>query len=171
MVIKLNVAIDTTHLDNIQATAKRFPDLIERYAKRDIAPYLRNEVTKRLRREPGVVVYPIEWTSERQRLAFFASDGFGHGIPYQRSGQLIHDWHVIGDYRGGLTSIRVFNDNPAARYIYGDEAGKHQQQFHKNTGWPTFVDVLQILSLEVNDRIEDGWGSVITQALDTGGLV
>ena len=37
--------------------------------------------------EPGQpVTYPIQWDSEKQRRAFFATDGFGEGIPYQRKG-------------------------------------------------------------------------------------
>ena len=30
--------------------------------------------------------YPIQWDSERQRRAFFATDGFGRGIPTERTG-------------------------------------------------------------------------------------
>lgn len=32
------------------------------------------------------IQYPVNWDSEKQRRAFFATDGFGGGIPHQRSG-------------------------------------------------------------------------------------
>lgn len=43
---------------------------------------IQNEMQK-----PGdPVTHPIEWDSEKQRRAFFATDGFGKGIPYVRRG-------------------------------------------------------------------------------------
>lgn len=163
--IRLETAFDLALLDNIQDLARTHPALARRYAKRELRPFVSNLVTKRLRREPGAVVYPIQWTSDKQRMAFFATDGFGHGIPYTRSGRMEHDWHVIGDYRAGFSGISISNENPAARYVYGDEEGQHQQLFHENTGWPTFAQEAQIISLEANLFFEDGWASLVDQAL------
>ncbi len=39
-------------------------------------------------KNPGPPKYPIRWKSEKQRRAFFATDGFGKGIPYKRIGKL-----------------------------------------------------------------------------------
>lgn len=144
------------------------PVVIREWAKRDLRPFISAEVQDRLQRAPGGVHYPIQWTSERQRLAFFASDGFGHGIPYNRTDQLIRAWHVRGDYRGGFTGISVYNDAPHAQYVYGDAQGVHQQQFHINTGWPRFVDQAQIIALEADQHIEDAMPSLFFQTLRRG---
>lgn len=163
--ITLKVSYSTKNLDALEHGLTVFPETFNKFVRKDLVPFAQNEVTKRLRREPGAVVYPIQWTSEKQRLAFFATDGFGHGIPYQRTGQIEHDWHVIGDYRAGFAGLTVFNENPAALYIYGDEYGRHQQQFHVNTGWPTFRDQLVEISLAANDRAAAAlpfvWGEAV----------
>src|SRR6266404_203260 len=60
-----------------------------------VKPVLQKQVDATFGRDPGPVKYPIEWTSERQRKAFFASDGFGNGIPYKRTDQLTDSWVVV----------------------------------------------------------------------------
>lgn len=44
-------------------------------------------------REPGKPsTSPVQWDSEKQRKAYFATDGFGHGIPYVRKGDYERGW-------------------------------------------------------------------------------
>lgn len=53
------------------------------------------ENVRRRMAEPGKPVqYPIDWDSPKQRAAYFASDGFGHGIPYHRIGAYESSWTV-----------------------------------------------------------------------------
>jgi len=163
--IRASVTQSEDNLRAVQDAAAQLPQAIDRWARREVRPFVTQQVDRRFRQEPGRVHYPIEWTSERQRLAFFATDGFGRGIPYQRTGDLVKAWHVRADYTGGLTEIRVFNDAPASEYVYGDERGQHQQQFHRNTGWPRFVDVIQAVALETDLFIEDGLPYVMAQVL------
>ncbi len=162
---KANLKLDMDYLVTLQQLGAVMPEIVRVWAKKDLRPFVSKEVQVRLGRAPGTVHYPIEWTSERQRLAFFASNGFGHGIPYQRSGELIKSWHVRGDYRGGLTAIDIYNDAPQAQYVYGDEVGRHQQMFHWNTGWPRFVDQAQIITLEADERIAEALPMLFFQAL------
>lgn len=61
---------------------------------------------------PGPVKYPIEWTSEKQRRAFFATDGFGAGIPYKRSGTFFDDVTVTLD--PSELNLSIANPNPVA---------------------------------------------------------
>ena len=99
---------------------------------------IRPEVMKAVTLVPGPPKYPLRWASEKQRRAFFATNGFGKGIPYKRTGQLIAAWQVkvsvrgVGGGRGGGV-ITVENPAKAARYVYGPQ----QQPFHLDTGWPT----------------------------------
>ena len=163
--IKANVTQDTDTLAQITEAAETLPEAIYQWTHREVRPFVSQLVQRKFRQEPGAVHYPIEWTSDKQRMAFFATNGFGGGIPYRRSGELVKQWHVRADYRNGLTSIDVYNDAPAATYVYGDEQGLHQQQFHRNTGWPRFVDEIQAITLETEAWIEDGLGSVWAQAV------
>jgi hypothetical protein len=40
---------------------------------------------------------PYHWTSDKQRKAFFATDGFGGGIPYSRTQTLSRGWKTVGE--------------------------------------------------------------------------
>jgi len=149
-------------LKNLQQVYEIVPAAVEQYAKRELRPYVSQRVDKTLRQEPGPVKYPIQWTSEKQRRAFFATDGFGHGIPYKRTGQYVKGWHVEGDYRQGLTNIEVYNEWEGAQYV----GGYRQQQYHKITGWSFAPDVLQVLMIDIEDRVRAGLPIVVRQALE-----
>lgn len=61
-------------------------------------------------REPGKpITYPVQWDSEKQRRAFFATDGFGKGIPYVRTGAYQRGW-TKSDLPHGF---QVSNQHPA----------------------------------------------------------
>jgi hypothetical protein len=92
---------------------------------------------------PGPVKRPIEWTSPKQRMAFFASDGFGKGIPFARAthgpGNIQNAWFLKTNVKTDDFKAVVGNNDPAAQFVYGSLAksnpGKFQQRFHINTGW------------------------------------
>ena len=151
------VALDPAWLGLIQQAAQDIPDVISWYVRRDIRPFVSQWVDKTLRREPGPVAYPFLWASEKQRRAFFATDGFGSGIPYQRSHAYIHSWHVQADYTDTFSGIAVYSDSPVVEFV----GGRQQQPGHVQTGWANAIEVIQVISLETNDRIEVGLPSVL----------
>lgn len=76
------------------------------------------------------------WTSERQRKAYFATDGFGAGIPYERTGKLVQSWKAFITLHGTTASIGIVNTAPTAKFVYGtNTAILPQQFFHFVTGW------------------------------------
>jgi len=86
----------------------------------------------------------VDWTSERQRRAYFATDGFGAGIPYKRTGGLARAWRIITEIVGeGKFRLMVENPAKAARFVYGSlardigQAKRFQQRFHIQQGWLT----------------------------------
>jgi hypothetical protein len=81
--------------------------------------------------KPGAVKYPIQWTSEKQRRAYFATNGFGAGIPYRRTGNMINDIHFKYGEGGGSDYVTAETDSPYAQFV----VGQYQQKFHHNTGW------------------------------------
>ena len=102
-----------------------------------------------LRFQPGPTGTPdrkIEWTSRKQQQAYFASDGFGGGIPSTRSGGLSKAWQLEAESVGDLWQVFVRNPFVAARFVYGSlalsnprAAARFQQEFHRITGWPLAV--------------------------------
>ena len=92
----------------------------------------------KLRRVPGKPHYPIRWTSERQRRAFFASNGFGRGIPTQRTNEMVNAWDVRFTLTNDGGELALTNDTDYWSFVVGDD----QQGFHKDTGWYYYGDVV-----------------------------
>ena len=96
-------------------------------------------IQRRMQQAGSPVVYPIQWDSPRQRKAFFATNGFGHGIPYRRQGRYEQGWKLRATENG----VVLENRTRAARYIAGLRSGrdvspgKKQSTIHKGR-WPLF---------------------------------
>lgn len=104
-----------------------------------------------LRTEPGPVKYPIRWTSVKQRKAFFASNGFGRGIPAVRSHELANGWKYRVIYTPGqLAEVEVENPAPYEQFV----TGRNQQAFHAITGWNLNEMVFEDYSRKMADRVE-----------------
>lgn len=79
---------------------------------------------------------PYQWQSEKQRRAYFATNGFGRGIPSPRSYDLRFGWKVSA--WGDGTKMRVQNDVPYAGFVMGDQL----QTGHKVDGWRAYQQVI-----------------------------
>ena len=105
--------------------------------------------------------YPIQWDSERQRRASFATDGFGRGIPTKRSNAYIKAWKI----RRNPSSQKVqagyslINDSLYARYVGGSAYGDGQSRIHQGR-WPLVRDVMERQVAKLPKSIEDNIGMV-----------
>lgn len=102
----------------------------------------------------------IEWTSDRQRKAYFATNGFGKGIPYKRRGATTKGWRLFGIRTPNGATIIVRNEWSAAKYVYGGFTQiKPQQRFHEITGWPQAknqrAEIYRVLVSSVRDVIRN----------------
>lgn len=79
--------------------------------------------------------YPVQWDSEKQRRAYFATNGFGHGIPYQRQGKYEKGW-TLSEIPMGYT---LANQHPAGA-IGGTPEG-WQSRIHRGR-WPNLLRVM-----------------------------
>jgi len=92
------------------------------------------EIRKKMK-EPGKKpTYPIQWDSVRQRKAFFASDGFGRGIPTRRSGEYLRGWKVIKREDG----YDVGNPLAHSKYISGTARSTSRQSRIHRGRWNLF---------------------------------
>lgn len=137
---------------------------------------------------PGSVVYPIAWKLSpkpkgaranmpggrysKQKAAFFATDGFGKGIPYRRTGKVVKAWHLVysaGQSGGRLTLV---NRVPYARFVYGgfQPGNSYQQRFHKNTGWSSAIAQRDRLFVSLRAEIERAFNESLQAFgfIDTG---
>jgi hypothetical protein len=85
-------------LPRLSIDARKFEKFLKDLLKRlkpDSIDVLDGTVTeiRDLMREPGRPIrYPVQWDTDKQRVAFFASDGFGAGIPTGRTGDYQAGW-------------------------------------------------------------------------------
>lgn len=164
MIIGASIDGKTRNLDKLEQVARTWPDFVGQTVLPRVLPFVERRVSQTLRREPGKVKYPIRWTSAKQRAYYFARiaprDSEGRVMAYQRTGQMAAAWMVLIDRMADSSEIHIVNNAPAAAYVYGDEAGRHQQWFHQDTGWPNFQAVFYEIAAETNKRME----KVIDQA-------
>lgn len=145
--IRFTAQTNTKPLDEMQKFLAHIDQEVARIGAavvQEIKPELMDELQDAPRRRNYPADYPngkLEWTSERQRRAYWASNGFGAGIPFQRSGKIPNAWAIDGRARAGGYDITVQNTAPGAKFVYGSlaisipQAVRFQQRFHQITGW------------------------------------
>lgn len=101
--------------------------------------YTANRIAKRMGKAGKAVRYPFKWASVRQRKAYFASDGFGGGIPFRRRGKYEKSWRI----RKATGGYQVYSSYGRARFIAGLANGKGQSIGMKDR-WPLFKDAVDI---------------------------
>ena len=101
-------------------------------------------IVQRVKRPGARPNHPINWVSARQRKGFFASEGFGGGVPTRRSNRYINSWKIVSKDDIGYT---VINDSPGAKFVGGDAYGQSQSPIHAGR-WPLFRDEFEA---EVNN--------------------
>ena len=94
------------------------------------------DIRKAMQVKGSKPTYPIDWDSIKQMKAFFASDGFGGGIPHARTDEYINSWLVE---RLGEMGYRLVNKSSGAQYIGGNAYGQRQSKIHRGR-WPVFRD-------------------------------
>lgn len=118
-----------------------------------------------LQRIPGSPKRPRDWQTERQRRAYFASNGFGAGIPFVRTGKIAAQWEMI--VSDGM--LVIMNKSKVAKFIYGSLAQnraaalRFQQRAHLATGWPVATDIVreffdaagELFNLRYQERVGD----------------
>lgn len=156
---------------NAKLVAKRFENLrksIPQIGKSRMQEAAR-EIQRRLRIPGKSPTYPINWDSDRQRIAFFASNGFGGGIPHIRTGQSALGWKIVplpNGYRiennkksRKIAKVRG-SGKPFAVYIWGDARGMGQSNIHKGR-WPLFRDIVDAVVRRLPKSVRESLVSLV----------
>jgi hypothetical protein len=155
MTVKLEIRVDQDVLDAIRDQAAESPRRMNKAYKRRVKR-IRQQLLDELRQYPGPVKYPFRWKSERQRRAFFATDGFGHGIPYVRTNALKDGWTTrIRDQQNGAI-FEVENTADHARFVIGDDT----QPGHLATGWRSAAVLIGEYREKAVDELIETWGAI-----------
>ncbi len=96
-----------------------------------------NQILNILRIPGKMPTYPIKWDSAKQRQAFFATNGFGGGIPHVRKGLAIAGWKSVVLPNGYQVENKATNmqGKAMAGYVWGSSTGKRLSRIHTGR-WP-----------------------------------
>jgi hypothetical protein len=147
------------------------PRAVNTFVNETIAGDVRQQVDA-INQYPPPAVHPIEWANQippppgkhanikgglwsLQKAAYFASDGFGAGIPYVRKGTYWDTYLVAWDEDTG--TLLVTSNNPIDQFV----TGIYQQPFHANTGWPFVEDEYLKIILLAQDNLIEGYIDIV----------
>ena len=142
-------------LEDLQKFFKDLPYGTKKAALEAAAKYLVGDKNHGLAYYPDRVSHgadnPYRWQSDKQRRAYFATNGFGGGIPYQRTDELSEGWEYKPLNNG--YGYRIDNKVPYATYVQGES----QQIGHKADRWR---QVGKILADNINGAIRSAQQAV-----------
>lgn len=162
----ITITIDPDIQEAVITDLKSVPRKYRKLYRTRIAE-LEQRTLRTLKRPAPPVKRPIQWTSEKQRRAFFRSRGFGKGIPTKRTGALQDGWKgfIEDDIREGLFTI--YNDATTRDYFTGElvfyekyVSGVEMQPFHRNTGYVPSQNILSDAMVSAEDIIIQTWWEV-----------
>lgn len=90
-------------------------------------------IRRRMSEEGKPVKYPIRWDSQKQRKAFFATNGFGGGIPHKRTHKMRLGWKVKAITQGTKTGVSITNKRRGAGAVFGLPRTGWQSRIHRGT--------------------------------------
>lgn len=163
--IRTTATVNTKPIDLFLDYLDNFNEVVFKVGNETVAER-KPIILSRLSAQPGPVKLSIQWTSEKQRRAFFATNGFGSGIPYQRSGRLAASWQVISFEDRGAFKMFIANAAPMSKFVYGSlgrvQGKTPRQQFHANTGWiaakPIVDEEIAAFVLAFNENFKQALG-------------
>ena len=99
----------------------------------------------------------VVWDSEKQRRAYFATGGFGAGIPYKRTGKMAAAWENQAIANGYL----IVNTEEKSVFVYGTALGvgngrltTPSGQSHIHVGyWPRFRPLVDNMLVRLPARV------------------
>lgn len=159
--IAVEIVPPTAVLNDIQATLQTSPRLMATAYKRNTSRLAQRwKAALGVEPPPAGQFYPVRWKTRKQQRAFFASNGFGRGIPSQRTHELSKGWKITVDAADKGGSIVVRNAAPEAAFVYGDELNEIERQpmFDASLGGIPWLD-----PLEVNFKYADEANTVLVE--------
>ena len=100
-----------------------------------------------LNADPGPVVWPFEFATERSRRWYFAN--YETRLPYQRTGSMRRWKALIRDVSDSGFVVLLRNEEEGAIHVFGPR----QVPGHRKTGWPMYQSRLM-------DLRSDAWTEV-----------
>lgn len=159
--IHVDVILENNELENMAAFCEVYPDLALETSRDTFNTQIKPGLLDELRYYPGPVKYPFQFGTARSRRAYFATNGFGNGIPYHRTGALAAGWRTDVFMSDNAVAMSVSNPVKATPYVIG----RYQVAGHRNTGWPLFAPTVAFWKTAAVEVIMKALDKLINQRL------
>jgi len=154
---RTDLVLSDRDFNNLSDFIGAFPDYAADTARSVFAQY-EPEFLSELRYQPAHPKYPIAWQSERQRKAFFATNGFGRGIPTQRTGQMARGWQAGVLIKENSIRMIVSNDVSHFPYVVGSlRTRRPMQRMHINSGYVPVYRTIIFWANQLNTAFINGF--------------
>jgi hypothetical protein len=144
-------------IDSVVRKLKQMPDAFQRAAL-GVFKGAGDEIVRQLR-VPGKARAgaKVHWDTPVQQRAYFATGGFGTGIPYRRTGRTVAAWRNEAIANGYLVS----NVGRKAVFLYGTASGTGTGRHVTSTGqshihvgfWPLFRPLVDKVVARLPEKI------------------
>ena len=133
----------SVHVENKQVSQnlERLGPAVDGVVNADIQQALENAHYD-LQQPGSPIKYPVQWDSEKQRRAYFASNGFGAGIPYARIGAYNAGWEITKTGHGTAREFSLRNIKTYWRFVGGGNYGREQSRIHRGR-WAIAYDIVK----------------------------
>lgn len=115
----LDIQTDLTQITKIKNKMANYPPFVIAQGLEAVGGYLNSDEFLSGFYPPSRAGDPFIWSSEKQRRAFFATNGFGRGIPTQRTYELKDSGHFEVDKKYSSLYITYENTAPYAVWVIG----------------------------------------------------
>jgi hypothetical protein len=164
----LNVSVDTKKMNSLQNKLAKYPAVAIKAGLKAAEDYLNDGQFKEQMYPPSQSGSPFEWSSERQRKAFFASDGFGGGIPTQRTYELAQSGTFA--INEGYLAVEYQNTAPYSKYVI---SSNDVIIGHRKRGWKPINQFVVAKSKDIakvfEKAVKEAWNKMESFMYGSGG--
>jgi len=153
----LDIQTDARQLAKIKTKLENYPPFVIQEGLESVNTFLNNDQIK-MSMYPEQSNEPFLWSSDKQRRAFFASNGFGRGIPTKRTYELARSGDFVVKKQYSSIYIAYQNAAPYFKWVQGNFT---QIIGHLTRGWKpvnTFVvDNSAVIMERFRSGIKGAW--------------
>ena len=126
----LDIVVSNDRLTKLQTKLTKYPPAAIKAGLQAAEDYLNDDQFKESMYPPSQAGDPFQWSSDKQRKAFFATDGFGAGIPTQRTYELAQSG--VFQINEGYLTVEYTNYAPYSQFVISPT---NMIIGHRKRGW------------------------------------
>lgn len=142
--VRVDVSTNFAGLDQLSRLVDAYPDEVQEGAY-DVYVEDQDDIIRSVLQNPAPFTGKRDWQSGRQKTAYFATRGFGKGIPYARTGSLNDAWALGFNVDRNTISISLSNSSGKYRFVVGGlrlSDPPTQQRMHAQGGWKLVAPII-----------------------------